>query len=349
MSSNSNHTTTIRNTDLLAVRAYVTAPETSIRPHADTVLIDMTHSNLKQRHVEIRLDKHQPLTDLYLLFHQKTGSGVSDQVLSLYNQMEDLVIPTLPPYDSPDAARPVAYFLRNTSTTSGSYRVHCTDTNPHSISARGRLENVALVPKFRLTDEEYDQRDNTLRAWAKAQKVADAQFTLKRHAEITHKAYCAAVRAHKLGLPLPPGFAAVDNDGNGPVTIVVASDMGQPQHPVDDDMATVQHCQVGDRCQIQPGRRRGRIAWVGCTTTTLSTNQNSDEKQPSYWVGIVLDEPVGKNDGTWPKTGVRYFEAARGYGIFCRGKNVETGDFPVRDLEDSSSDGEDDDDEEDEL
>ncbi len=52
-------------------------------------------------------------------------------------------------------------------------------------------------------------------------------------------------------------------------------------------------------------------------------------------VGAVLDEPVGRNDGTF-RSGTRYFECEPNYGVFTRGANVQCGDFPVRDLMEES-------------
>lgn len=45
------------------------------------------------------------------------------------------------------------------------------------------------------------------------------------------------------------------------------------------------------------------------------------------WVGVRLDEPVGRNDGG--VGGVRYFEAGRGRGAFVRGERIECGEFPA--------------------
>lgn len=49
----------------------------------------------------------------------------------------------------------------------------------------------------------------------------------------------------------------------------------------------------------------GKIAFIGETKFA-----------PGEWAGIVLDEPVGKNDGS--VTGVRYFQCEAKRGVFAR-------------------------------
>ncbi|KRX45950.1 CAP-Gly domain-containing linker protein 1 [Trichinella murrelli] len=61
---------------------------------------------------------------------------------------------------------------------------------------------------------------------------------------------------------------------------------------------------VGDRCYVG-GTVPGRIAFVGDTRFG-----------PGEWAGVVLDEPVGKNNGS--VAGVMYFQCAPNYGLFCR-------------------------------
>jgi tubulin-folding cofactor B len=65
-----------------------------------------------------------------------------------------------------------------------------------------------------------------------------------------------------------------------------------------DDAESVANIIVGMRCEVQPGGRRGRVAFVG----------EVQQLNGGHWVGVIFDEPVGKTDGTTPD-GTRYFDA----------------------------------------
>lgn len=67
--------------------------------------------------------------------------------------------------------------------------------------------------------------------------------------------------------------------------------------------------------------RRGTVRYLG---------EIPELPGPGVWVGIALDEPVGRNDGT-VKGGKRYFECGASCGVFVRPERVEVGDFSVLD------------------
>jgi len=58
------------------------------------------------------------------------------------------------------------------------------------------------------------------------------------------------------------------------------------------------------------------------------------------WVGVVLDEPTGKNDGS--VKGVRLFECRANCGVFVRAERLEVGEFLPLELDDELMDDEDD-------
>lgn len=72
---------------------------------------------------------------------------------------------------------------------------------------------------------------------------------------------------------------------------------------------------VGDRCKLNPGDKRGTVRYVG----------KVPEGQPGYYVGLELDEPLGKNDGTIK--GTRYFQCPENHGLFVRPNTIEVGNF----------------------
>jgi tubulin-folding cofactor B len=250
----------VQNSDWHALRAWVTGADD--RVNKDVLLLDITHSNLQQRHLEQRLPLTATLVDLSKMVHQTTGTPACDQQLLVYDNNNNLILDLS---NEPDNKTLLACGIQSRM------RIHVVDTNPFSLSARGGLEDTRLVKKFELTEEEYDQRTNTLRAWKRQQ-------------------------AEEL----------------------------ETQYPQE----TVSHCTVGARCQVTPGKRRGTVQWIG----------QLEKTKPGFWVGIVLDEPLGTNDGSLD--GKVYFECTDKHGSFVRGCNVEVGDFPERNVWDSDSDEE---------
>lgn len=66
---------------------------------------------------------------------------------------------------------------------------------------------------------------------------------------------------------------------------------------------------VGSRVEVIGKGHRGTVAYVGATL--FATGK---------WVGVILDEAKGKNDGT--VQGRRYFTCEEGHGIFVRQSQV---------------------------
>lgn len=55
--------------------------------------------------------------------------------------------------------------------------IHIIDTDPHSLSANGWLEDVSKVQKYEMSDEDYAQRENTYRKFKEQKlKVSVASF-----------------------------------------------------------------------------------------------------------------------------------------------------------------------------
>lgn len=85
------------------------------------------------------------------------------------------------------------------------------------------------------------------------------------------------------------------------------------------------------RCRLTDSpTKRGLISFVGPIPSLPGP-------PGAPWIGITLDEPVGKNDGSVP-SGERYFQCGRNRGVFVRAERVEVGEFPELGLEDEGSD-----------
>ncbi|KAJ4840835.1 hypothetical protein Tsubulata_045921 [Turnera subulata] len=76
---------------------------------------------------------------------------------------------------------------------------------------------------------------------------------------------------------------------------------------------------VGDRCEVEPGEKRGVVKFVG----------RAESLAPGFWVGVQYDEPLGKHDGL--VKGTRYFECPPLHGGMVRPDKVKVGDYPERD------------------
>lgn len=331
--------TQINNHDLLAVQSYITANDATqySHLHENTLVLDLTHSNLEQRHIEIRFDKHTTVSSLRDKIYQQTGTAPHHQHLQVLQSTASPPLYEIPPESQND--RMLGYY----SITHG-MTVHCVDIDPNSASRGGGYEDTSLVERYVMSDEEYNKRSGTLRDWGRDMKKNDPDFSLAKHAK-EHRELMEAQRQAKLGLELPRGF---EFDETG--TVVRSEDeentevgpsggtSGASNTDIEKEYGidTVEGVEVNMRCEISPGNRRGSIAFVG-TIPELGGG--------GHWVGVIFDEPVGKTDGTTLKDGKRYFTApGPKYGGFMRGKRVTVGNFPERDIMDEL-----DDDSEDEL
>lgn len=79
---------------------------------------------------------------------------------------------------------------------------------------------------------------------------------------------------------------------------------------------------VDRRCRLLPesDHRRGAVRFVGGVDEIPGVGA---------WIGIELDEPTGKNDGSVKDR--RIFECKAKCGVFVRPERVEVGEFPVLD------------------
>ena len=78
------------------------------------------------------------------------------------------------------------------------------------------------------------------------------------------------------------------------------------------------------RCRVGGSdTRRGTISYIGDVPEIPGTGP---------WVGVRLDEPVGKNDGN--ANGKKYFDCPPNSGLFVRTDRIEIGEFAPLGLDD---------------
>ena len=145
------HQSQIKNQDMLMLRNYVTAGDSQNFANLaeGTVSIDCTHSNLVQRHIELRFDKHERIEALRHRIYRQTGTPPDYQELQI--KSGGVVVGTIPMGRDDD--KMLGYF----GIESG-MEVHCVDHDPYSKSKGGGYEDVSKVKKYRMSDDEYEKR-----------------------------------------------------------------------------------------------------------------------------------------------------------------------------------------------
>jgi tubulin-folding cofactor B len=252
-----------------------------------TVQVSVTHSNLRQLVQDLRLDLHSTIAQVKQRLYTHNGTAISCMELHLRDGDGNTLCRML------DDERMLGFY----GCKSG-FTIHVVDLDPTSLSRDGGLDDVTGVAKYRMTDEEYDARENTYRAFKRKQMEKDPSW---RPVHATGAGVIAGAGA------APPPSAAAEAFL---------------------DAACAAHVVVGQRCSVSPGDRRGEVAFVGPVKGLAA----------GFWVGVRLDEPRGKNDGS--KNGQTYFEAAPGFGLFARPNNVACGDFPEKGLDEEEDEDE---------
>lgn len=130
-----------------------------------TVMVTVSHSNLQQKHVDLRWDMHATVLDVKIRLTKHCGTPAQDMRLILRDgEGRDLCA-------MDDDDRPLGFY-----SVQNGHTIHIIDTNPYSLSAGGGLEDTSLVKKYEMSDEEYNKRKNTLRAYKREQLKKDPNF-----------------------------------------------------------------------------------------------------------------------------------------------------------------------------
>lgn len=215
--------------DLQNLRDYVTYESGGQNRGDTTVLLHVTHSNLKARMFEIRLDRHMTVERVKEKLRTHTGTGSLFMHLTLLDHNGGVVS------DMINEETKLGYF----SPMDG-WTIHITDLDPHSLAANGGLEDVSQVKKYEISDEAYNQRDDNFRKFRAAKKAADPTWTLAKEVKQNQD---------RKRMEMDPTF--VPEPMKAPIT--------DDEHLAD----VAAGIKVGDRCEVTLGGKRGAITYVG--------------------------------------------------------------------------------------
>lgn len=271
--------------DIAALKNYVQGPDGGMQNRdSSMLLLQVSHSNLSARFMEIRLDQHMSIEAVKIKLITHCGTSAASMQLQLKDQRGAVV-----------AHMQDGHKLGYYSPCDG-YIIHVIDTDPNSMSANGWLEDLSKVQKYEMSDADYQKRDNTYRKFKEQKQEGDPEWTVEKE------------MAQKRGVPYTAPQAAAKTDD------------------ADCQQQEAEQMNIGDRCEVRPGGKRGSVRFVGrCPGLPLG-----------FWIGVEYDEPVGKNDGT--VKGIRYFQARQNFGGMARPVNVTVGDFPPEDIQFSDGD-----------
>nr|GMD83382.1 tubulin-folding cofactor B [Ipomoea batatas] len=121
-------------------------------PADDSVLIRVTHANIKSFSADIRFSLHVTVEAVKEKLWKKCGTSVSSMRLELYDDTGAKIS------DLSDNTRPFGFYSPHDG-----YRLHVIDTDPSSVTSGGWLEDTSLVEKYTISEEAYDKRDGTFK------------------------------------------------------------------------------------------------------------------------------------------------------------------------------------------
>ncbi|KAM7256208.1 hypothetical protein ACFE04_011949 [Oxalis oulophora] len=226
----------------------------------ESVLLRITHSNLKTFSAHVRFSLKMTVDSVKHKLWQKCGTSVNSMHLELFDDSNSKIS------DLSDDSRPLGFY----SPFDG-FRLHVIDLDPASLTSGGWLEDTSLVEKYTISEQDYAKRDGTFRKFKEKNVCQKSSPSDNIRSEKFMEDICANIK-------------------------------------------------VGDRCEVEPGEKRGVVKFVG----------EAESLGSGFWVGVQYDEPLGKHDGL--VKGTRYFECPPLHGGMVRPDKIKVGDYPERDL-----------------
>jgi tubulin-folding cofactor B len=227
-----------------SIREWVCA-EPTMQQAEGTVVVAVSHSNLKDhRVIELRLDLDATIGRVKDILHTYNGTKQQYMELHLRNGQGQTICKML------DDDKMLGYYgVQN------GQEIFCLDTDPYSISRNGALDDVSQVQKYVMSDEEYERRENTLRAYKKEQLKINPNFRFFPKVSLfvendmfffSFGVFSGFSKSKLYLTPIPLPFTQSNEN----------------QQDFESEEC-VQGINVGDRCEVAPGARRGTVKYVG--------------------------------------------------------------------------------------
>lgn len=155
-------------TSLSEVREWVTGEGQNQGRASETILLHVQHSNLKATHfAEIRMDQRTTIADVKQRLYLHTGTRPDSMRLqlisSITNAVQDL-------FNEQHTLQQMNAYTGDT--------LLIIDEDPFSVSANGGLEDTSLVPKYVLSDEAYEKKENTYRKFKQKMREKDPKWSM---------------------------------------------------------------------------------------------------------------------------------------------------------------------------
>jgi tubulin-folding cofactor B len=172
--------------DMGDLRSYVRTDNTGMQARAEsTVLLGVSHSNLKlTKFLEIRLDCHMSIERVKEKLMAHTGTSAAASRLTLKDCAGNAVA------EMNDDSKKLGFY-----SPQNGWVICIMDTDEYSLSLNGGLDDVTNVKKYEMSDEDYERRDNTYRAFKAKKLAADPTWTLEKEMAGRNPASAAALAA----------------------------------------------------------------------------------------------------------------------------------------------------------
>jgi len=283
---------------LASLKSYVSADDRRA-VSSTTALLDVHHSLIQQRFVEIPFDLAWTIDDVKHKIYTLCGTQPEHQQLHLNSAAGPLITQQAP------HTTLASYGVRG-----GGVSACCLfviDCNPFALGRHGGLHDVSLVAKYEMSEDEYSKRQNTYRAYKQKMRAANPHWRSIYEGKAT------------------PAAAVVESEDEIKSRCLLNS---RCQIAPGDRRGIIRYVgAVPELC----GASTSSIP-----STTPPSQLVSAPPRPLLWVGVELDEPRGSHSGS--VRGVAYFTCRARHGVFVKPSNVTVGQFPEIDPFDDEDD-----------